>query len=242
LRSAAASGSRQTHHNGNVSVRTPQYRLDPTGALFDLPADPGQKKNLASERPAVAAKLATAVWKWRAEVLGTSGPTVRGKKKKLPDGRPFPIGYREFPMTPLPARDGIAHGGIERSANAPNASFFKNWTTSGRITWDVAVNTTGDYDVVIDYTCPAADVGSTIELRLNGASLNGKVAPAWDPPFDRNQDTIPRPKGESPAKEFRPLKLGKIHLEKGRGLLTLRALEIPGASVMDVRRVTLTLR
>jgi hypothetical protein len=42
-------------------------------------------------------------------------------------------------------------------------------------------------------------------------------------------------------KEFRPLKLGGISLEKGQGLLTLRALEIPGASVMDVRRVTLTL-
>ena len=60
--------------------------------------------------------------------------------------------------------------------------------------------------------------------------------------FYKNQDTIPRPKAESPAKEFRPLKLGTIRLEKGRGLLSLRALEIPGGSVMDVRRVTLTLK
>jgi len=37
------------------------------------------------------------------------------------------------------------------------------------------------------------------------------------------------------------VKLGAMHLEKGRGLLTLRALEIPGKSVMDVRQVTLTL-
>jgi hypothetical protein len=43
-------------------------------------------------------------------------------------------------------------------------------------------------------------------------------------------------------KEFRPLHLGVIRLEKGRGQLTLRALEIPGASVMDVRQMTLTLR
>ncbi len=43
-------------------------------------------------------------------------------------------------------------------------------------------------------------------------------------------------------KEFRPLSLGTMRLEKGRGLLTLRALEIPGGSVMDVRRVNLTLR
>ena len=232
-----------SHQNGNVSVRTPQYRLDPAGALFDMQNDPHQKKNIAGERAEVAARLANAVTKWRADVLGTNEPMMAGKRKKLPDGRPFPVGYREFPMTPLPARDGVAHGGIERSASAPNASYFKNWkSTEGRITWDVAVNTTGEYDVVIDYTCPEADAGSTIELSLNGARVTGKVGPAWDPPFYANQDTIPRPKAESPAKEFRPLKLGTIQLTKGRGLLTLRALEIPGGSVMEVRKVTLTLR
>jgi hypothetical protein len=43
-------------------------------------------------------------------------------------------------------------------------------------------------------------------------------------------------------KEFRPLNLGTLRLEMGRGLLTLRALAIPGQSVMDVRQVTLTLK
>ena len=43
-------------------------------------------------------------------------------------------------------------------------------------------------------------------------------------------------------KEFRPLALGAIRLEKGRGLLTLRARTIPGRSVMDVRQINLTLR
>jgi hypothetical protein len=42
-------------------------------------------------------------------------------------------------------------------------------------------------------------------------------------------------------KEFRPLSFGSVRLEKGRGLLTLRALEIPGRQVMDVRLVTVTL-
>jgi hypothetical protein len=56
-----------------------------------------------------------------------------------------------------------------------------------------------------------------------------------------NQDTLPRPDGESRMKEFRSLELGEINLEVGTGPLRLRALEIPGKSVMDVRRVTLTL-
>lgn len=42
-------------------------------------------------------------------------------------------------------------------------------------------------------------------------------------------------------KEFRTLNAGRLQLEAGQGLLTLRALQIPGRSVMDVRRVTLTL-
>jgi hypothetical protein len=86
------------------------------------------------------------------------------------------------------------------------------------------------------------DAGATIELSFKTAQLTGKVAPGWDPPLYTNQDTLPRPAGESQMKDFRPLVLGTVRLEKGRGPLTLRALQIPGASVMDVRRVNLTLR
>jgi hypothetical protein len=62
--------------------------------------------------------------------------------------------------------------------------------------------------------------------------LAGRVAPGWDPPLYTNQDTL---------KEFRPLPLGVITLAEGRAPLVLRALDIPGKTVMDVRRVTLTL-
>ena len=132
---------------------------------------------------------------------------------------------------------------MKRSANAPNSSYFVNWTSlDDTMTWDVEVNTAGNYDVEILYTCPVADAGSTIELDFNGAKLAGEVAPGWDPPLYTNQDTIPRPNGESKMKEFRALNLGSMRLEKGRGLLTLRALKIPGRSVMDVRQVNLALR
>ena len=102
------------------------------------------------------------------------------------------------------------------------------------MTWDIEVNTTAEYEVEILYTCRLADAGSTIRLEFNGATVSGKVAPAWDPPLYTNQDTVPRV-AESQMKEFRPLKLGRIKLTKRRGLLTLRAVEMPGHSVMDVR-------
>jgi arylsulfatase A-like enzyme len=220
-----------SHQNGQVSVRTQQYRFDARGALFDMVADPDQTTNIAGKQPEVAAKLRQAVAAWRKEVL-----------PKGPDERPFPVGYRQFPMTPLPARDGVPHGNVRRSAGAPNCSYFVNWTSpDDRMTWDIEVHTAGEYDAAIYYTCPPAGAGSTIELSFQGSTVRGKVAPAWDPPLIDDQDRVPR-KGESIMKEFRPLNLGTIHLDQGRGPLTLRALIVAGKQVMDVRLITLTLR
>ena len=158
------------------------------------------------------------------------------------DPRPIPVGYREFPITMLPARDGEPRGAVRRSSAAPNCSYFVNWTSKeDSMVWLLDVHTTGRYEVTIDYTCPEPDAGSTIELTSRDSRLTGRVTPGWNPPLNTNQDTLPRPHGESQMKEFRPLNLGIIDLQQGPAPLTLRALEIPGQSVMDVRRVTLTL-
>jgi hypothetical protein len=45
---------------------------------------------------------------------------------------------------------------------------------------------------------------------------------------------------ESYAKNFKPLSLGTIRLPEGRGKLSLRALEIAGPQVADVRYIILT--
>jgi arylsulfatase A-like enzyme len=221
-----------THQGGKVSVRTQQYRLDPKGALFDMVADPQQDHDVAAKVPETAAKLSAAVAAWKKDVMVNGGT----------DDRPYPVGYAAFPLTPLPARDGVPSGKIRRSAGAPNCSYFTNWRNADdKITWDVEVATSADYEAVVYYTCPADDVGSTIELSLNGTKLQGKVAEAFDPPFAPDFDRVKR-EGESYVKEFKPLRLGVFHLEKGRGLLTLRALEMPGKQVMDVRVVVLTLQ
>jgi hypothetical protein len=43
-------------------------------------------------------------------------------------------------------------------------------------------------------------------------------------------------------KDFKTLELGTMTLKKGIAPLTLRATKIPGQSVMDLRRLTLTLQ
>jgi hypothetical protein len=199
-----------------------------------MQADPGQEKDISVEQKDVAERLSKAVAQWKEEVL----PGLQNKD------RPYTVGYPDFPITQLPARDGIAHGKIERSGHAPNCSFFKNWTsTNDSITWDVEVETPGKYEAVVYYTCPKTDTGSTIELSLNGSSIQGKVSKANDPPLmGAEHDRAPRKSGESLVKDFKPLRLGVVEFKQGRGLLTLRALAVKGKTVMDVRSVLLTLK
>jgi hypothetical protein len=159
-----------SHQNGRVSARTQQYRFLDNGTLFDMTGDPGQAKDIADQKPELAASLTTAIADWRKDVFGA---TTRAAAK---DSRPFPVGYPEFPRTPLPARDGLPHGGIKRSGSAPNSSYFVNWHgLPDTVTWDVEVNASGNYGVEILYTCPVADAGSTIELSFNQSRLSGNL-------------------------------------------------------------------
>jgi len=233
---------------GKISVRTQTHRLDGNGQLFDMIADPGQTKPLNEKEPMLSAKLADSVKAWRSEMFGaeTTRTQAKGDKKKgagnAVDQRPIPVGYREFPITMLPARDGEPLGGVTRSSGAPNCSYFVNWKSKNdSMIWLLDVHTAGRYEVTADYTCRIPDAGSTLELSFQNARLTGKVEPGWDPPLYTHQDTLPRPKGESQMKEFHTLNLGRITLSAGQGPLTLRATDIPGQSVMDVRRLTLTL-
>jgi arylsulfatase A-like enzyme len=230
---------------GRISVRSQRHRLDDRGRLFDMISDPGQTTPINDRQPETAVQLTASVNTWRREVLGISDKAADDRRRSrgnAVDPRPIPVGYRAFPITMLPARDGEPRGGVRRSSGAPNCSYFVNWTsTDDRLVWLLNVHTTGRYEVVVDYTCPEPDAGSLIELSFRDNQLTGRVTPGWDPPLYTNQDTLPRPHGESQMKEFRPLPLGTINLESGIAPLTLRALSIPGKSVMDVRRVTLTL-
>jgi len=221
-----------SHWAGKVSARTQRHRFVVPNQLFDMTADPGQDRDIAKEQPEVAARLSSAVEKWKDELLPGLG------KQEWP----FTVGYRELPITQLPARDGVPHGNVKRSARAPNSSFFTNWTsTEDRITWDVEVATAGRYEAVVYYTCPKADTGSVIELGFNGSRIEATVSEAHDPPLrGQEHDRIPR-EGESYVKDFKPMRLGVMNLKPGRGELTLRALKVPGKSVMDVRLILLTL-
>ncbi len=218
------------HWGGNTSVRTQQYRLDAEGQLFDIVADPGQRTNVAAAHPALAQKLTAARQAWEEDALAEL-PTE--------DMRPLLVGHPAGQTTQLPARDGIAHGNIQRSNKYPNSSFFTNWTNaSDSITFDVEVAEAGDFEVLLYYTCGAENVGATVALSFEDVRHTFTVSEAHDPPLlGAKQDRSPRI--ESYEKDFRPMNAGTMRLPQGPGTLTLKALDIPGQQVMDFRMLLL---
>jgi len=214
------------HWRGKISVRSQRYRLDHEGALFDMENDRGQTSEVSASFPEVQEQLQAAKQYFQNEVLS-----------ELPekDIRKFSLGHPDSKITQIPARDGIAHGNIQRSNRYPNCSFFTNWISlDDQITWNVEVAAEGDFEVTLYYTCQEGDEGSIFELSFGDNHLEGRIETAFDTPI-RGMENDRVERGESYVKDFRPLNLGVIHLEQGRGQLDLRALEIPGTTVMDVR-------
>ncbi|MFH0757969.1 MAG: arylsulfatase [Bacteroidota bacterium] len=215
------------HWNGRVSVRSQKFRLDADGALFDMENDRGQGVNVADRWPEKAKEMLDAKTAYMDDVAA-----------ELPaeDLRPFPIGYPQAIYTQLPARDGVAHGNIQRSNRWPNCSFFTNWISlEDRVTWEVEVPEAGDFNVTLYYTCPEGDEGSLFQLTLGENSITGRIETAFDPPLRGMENDRTSTRGESYVKDFKPLNLGVMHLDKGQGQLTLQALEKPGGTVMDFR-------
>ncbi|MFT5469906.1 MAG: arylsulfatase A-like enzyme [Verrucomicrobiales bacterium] len=211
------------------SVRTERFRLDSGGQLFDITNDRGQRVNVADQFPEETARLTKRIKEFQEE--------MKLENEKNAD-RPFTVGFAE--STTLPARDGVPHGGIERSSKAPNNSFFRNWAEkTDAITWEVEVGESGNYAAVVYYTCAETDVGVTIRLSIdNGDRVESKTGEAFDPPlYDKAKERVE--KSHYFVKDFKPHALGQIELKKGRGVLSLTAPKIVGERAIDVHSIEL---
>ena len=218
-----------TYWRDRVSLRSQQYRLDNENNLFDMESDPGQRTNIADEEPEITRIMVAAKEEWANSVL----PELSMEK------RPITLGHPDYVYTQIPARDATTSGNIERSNRYPNDSYFLNWSdTEDAITWDVDVLESGTFEVIIYYTCPEEDIGSTIELSMGNNTLSGVIQHAHDSELKgMEHDRVDRI--ESYVKDFQPASLGTIQLDKGEGTLILKATDIPGSQVMEFRLLLL---
>ena len=215
-----------SHWRGKTSIRNNDFRLDADNKLFHMKPDFGQMSNVADSFPDVFNRLKVVKDRWEGEVL-----------PELPqeDTRSFPLGHSDFPFTQLPARDGVAHGNIQRSNRWPNCSFYTNWTSvNDSLTWEVETLESGIYEVELLYTCKPQNVGVELALSGKNGSLSSTLSTPFDPPL-RGMEYDRFERGESYVKDWATHKMGKISLEAGLQTLVLKATEIPGEEAMDVR-------
>jgi hypothetical protein len=188
--------------------------------------DPNQTTDISEKQTEVLEKLFQAKKQWKKEVL------VELPKKDI---RPFVIGHHSVQTTQIPARDGKAHGAIIRSNRYPNCTYFTNWINiEDKITWEVEVARAGSFEVIIYYTCMRDAIGSEFEISFGSDSILGKISEKHNPnEYGATEDRSLRT--ESYVKDFKPLNIGVINLEKGPGTLSLKAIKKNGESLMDFR-------
>lgn len=219
-----------SHWNGAVSVRNQDYLLDKEDQLFDLKNDPGQVEPIVNPSDSLRSLFVEAKVNWKNTVLSELDRNRR---------EVFPVGFEGSRYTHLPARDGVAHGNIQRSNRFPNSSFFTNWKSeSDSITWDAEVLTSGEYKATIYYTAKESAVGSVASLKQGGNQVDAPILISHDPPFVAVEyDRYPRQ--ESYEKDFKPLELGLIHLDAGVHPIVLKSKKINGSEFIELRLLVL---
>ncbi len=208
------------------AIRSQKYRLTQDNELNDIENDRSQKVDLSDKLPEV-----------KNAMMRVKDDFLRQRAEELPpvDERPFYLGHPALKFTQIPARDGTEHGNIKRSNRWPNCSFFTNWISKhDSITWEVNVPEPGKFRVQLYYTCPVGDEGSKIQLAVGSNKLVSKIREPHDPPL-RGMDEDLSPRMESYVKDWKVLDMGIMKLDAGESTMALKALSMPGKSVMDFR-------
>jgi len=212
------------------AVRTQRYRLTVEGrrvALFDMQADPGQKRNIAREKPEVFRKLKAAYDAMRKEVMKGS----RGRP-------PIPVGYPQMPTVEIPTPEGRWSGGLRFGGRFANNNWLTGWTsTKAEVHWEIDCVHPGPYQVSLLYICPKEDLGSRIRVEADGRAVETVLNKAQEPNFVPSPDRVPRK--EVYERRWGVLDVGKLVLKKGRQRVTVRAVEIPGKAAMDLKAIRL---
>jgi len=217
------------------SVRTQRWRAVKgrnRWELYDMVSDPGQKKNVSKEYPAIVEKLSSAF-------EATASDVTKAGFAPLP----IPIGYPQRPVVTLPGHEAslepLSKKGISYNGRAGWANdWVTNWTsTEAYPWWEVEVVRAGRFEVTLMYICPKENVGVRVRVEIGGKSLEGVVSRAHNPEPIPSPDRVRR--GEVYEKIWAPLTLGTVGLSKGRTKLIVRAVEIPGDKAFDLKAVRL---
>ncbi len=214
------------------AARTQQYRLVRTGRryeLYDMIADPEQRRDIAESKPEVVERLAEKYEQWFAEAS-------RGALHRPP----IPVGYAEADTVEITSPEAYLVGDLH-FATGPGwtTDWMTGWSkTQDYVWWDLDVVRSGRYLVSLKYACSEHDAGAKLQVRVVGG---GTIERVLDQPFDTGLRVRPErtAKSQRHVREFTDLELGEMDLPEGQVKLELRALTKPGRTVCELRGLIL---
>ena len=221
--------------NSRWAVAGPRYKLV-GDELYDLETDPGEQRDVASQKPEIAASLRQEFEEWLAEV--TAGKTF--------EPVPIPVGDRlEDPVDLLPSwarhrgqhasvvmarhRDPLPPaplGGrpVEESTVYTFGAYYwdtiEGWREPGEFAaWTIDVAEAGEYEITLVYGCDLDDAGGRFSVSVGAKELTGTVRSTPGRTF------------------FEPHRVGSLQLAQGVTELRVGVVTAAGRDLMALNRV-----
>lgn len=197
--------------------------------LYDLQNDPRQEQDLSNSQRDIFQKLQAQYLEWYQK-------SIAGIEME----RAIPVGYPETKQVELAVQEAEFRGGLQfKEGHGWANDWLINWNSpEDSIIWKLKVHQPSIYRISIKYTLPASDTGAMIEIDCNGQLTQATLSEAFDPEYLPSQDRVPRM--EVYEKEWATLEMGEIFLDPGEQQLILRALQIPGKQVCELKSVILS--
>jgi arylsulfatase A len=230
-----------THLRNRGGVRTQKYRLyvsqKGVSELYDMDADPGENHDISSNREDQTRILRKAYDDWLLDVRKDGFQPIS-----------IPVGHPERPETILPGHEAFLapeqgrgidyHGSPSHPGTGWANDWIDRWTEIGAFPyWEIDVVNAGKYKVTLMYACEEPDVGAKLRVQVGDRFIDGMVDKPHDPASFPSPDRVKRI--EVYEKEWAPLELGEIDLDKGRTRLSVKALSKPGRKVTSLKQVHL---
>ncbi|NLX22157.1 MAG: sulfatase-like hydrolase/transferase [Phycisphaerae bacterium] len=185
------------------------------GELYDLEADPGEKTDLANQRPELVRPLREAFLKWFEEV--TAGRD---------DGPPaIQVGREDENPVELDIAWARLIGespGLHYQFRSYYRDVIIDWRKADEgLAWSIDVTRPGGYEVILQYACPPHEAGSLVRVSVGDAALDTVIEAT------AAQDV------------YRPVTIGTLTLAAGPATLEMRPVAVAGGELMRLNRVWL---
>jgi hypothetical protein len=196
------------------AVRTCDYRLiyqENDTLLFNLKRDPSEETNLIYELPVLRDSLLNAYMGWIDKMF-----------EELPAFTSVPIGVKGQMTIVLPANEANLEGNVcfREGSGWANDWAWNFLSENDSMYWDICVETSGEYEIGIEYCCSAIMQGSIVEIN----SRKDKCFHALDETFEG--EFVPSPdrskRNEAYEKTWGSLLLGRIALYNTDNYLSIK--------------------